>query len=66
MKITLNGSEIDVNSGMSLYELLLFHGIKLENIATEVNLKIIPKSEYKNFTINSGDNIEVIAFVGGG
>lgn len=66
MKVTINGEEYNFKQGFSVDQLLLELKIDAEKIAFEQNLAIVPLSEYKNTTINEGDNIEIVQFMGGG
>jgi len=66
VKVTINGEEYNFKQGFSVDQLLLELKIDAEKIAFEQNLAIVPLSEYKNTTINEGDNIEIVQFMGGG
>jgi sulfur carrier protein len=41
-------------------------GLRADRVALEQNGDIVPRSTWENVTVNSGDNIEVVHFVGGG
>lgn len=64
--ITVNGNEISLSLPMTLSEYLEQNQYKLNQIAVELNGNIIPKSEYASVSLNDGDHLEVVSFVGGG
>lgn len=66
MKIKLNGKETDLEKPLTIAELLQKMQIKPEMVACEINLKIIKRSEYKNFKISEGDSLEILQMIGGG
>ncbi|MBI2118176.1 MAG: sulfur carrier protein ThiS [Elusimicrobia bacterium] len=66
MKIKLNGKETDLEKPLTMQELLKKMQIKPEMVACEVNLKIIKRSEFNQFTISEGDHIEILQMIGGG
>jgi len=65
MLVTINGEQTDlddVKTVAGLIELLDIEG----RIAVEVNREIVPRSQFKQFTINDGDIIEIVHAIGGG
>ena len=65
MQITLNGESIDFDNSVNIDQLLS----KLElsgRLAVEVNLRIIPRSLFSTYEIESGDHVEIVAAIGGG
>lgn len=63
--VKINGKECDV-AGMILSEYLQQNGYKFERIAVERNEEIVPKASYGQVTLEDGDIVEVVSFVGGG
>jgi len=63
--ITLNGKPLDA-AGKVLSVLLKEQNFKAERIVVEVDLQIIPKSEWDTFVVSDECTIEVVSFVGGG
>lgn len=65
MQIQLNGEsrEISATTVLGLLESL---GIDPKRVAVELNMDILPKTEYTEKTIADGDRIEIVHFVGGG
>lgn len=63
--VTVNGNEVNA-SGKTILELVEEKGCKIARIAVERNEEIVPKSQYSNVTIQDGDVIEIVEFMGGG
>ena len=63
--IKINGKEYDYKE-KSLREFLDENGYKVQQIAVERNEEMIPKAEYKETILHSGDTVEIVSFVGGG
>ena len=63
--VKLNGEEKEL-AGKNLLEYLKAAGFKPEQVVVERNLEIVPKEQLGCVTIQDGDVIEVLHFVGGG
>ena len=63
--VKINGEMLDKN-GKSVSEVLSEMGISGQRVAVELNEEIVPKSQYDTFTLNDGDSVEIVSFVGGG
>lgn len=66
VKITLNGEEKTVAAGTTLDELVASLRLNSQKVAMERNLEIVPRSVYKETTLEAGDRVEIVHFVGGG
>ncbi len=66
MEITVNGENRQVMQGLTVSALLEDLKIPLTRVAVEVNLEIVPKAGYAGRTLQDGDKIEIVHFVGGG
>ena len=65
MKVLLNGSSYSVENNCSVVALI--KNLELNGkYAVEIHQTIIPRSEYSNQKINSGDKIEIVQAIGGG
>ena len=64
--LVINGDEKRVEDGLSLAELLESIGIAPNKVAVERNREIVPKSTYNDVMIESGDQLEIVHFIGGG
>jgi sulfur carrier protein len=50
----------------SLDQLIAELGLKGDRVAVEHNGEIVPRSDWAETTLNGGDRLEVVHFVGGG
>lgn len=66
MTITLNGKEKKIESNCTLTELIESVGQKPQRIAVQLNGTVIKRDEYNQHTVQDGDMIEMLQFVGGG
>lgn len=63
--VIINGEEKKAD-GMLLSDYVAQKEWKSERIAVEINGVVIPRSEYDTTTLNDGDSVEIVSFVGGG
>ena len=66
MKVTVNGSEMDVREGVCVDGLLGTLGLSDKRVAVELNRAIIHRDTYASSALKDGDVLEIISFVGGG
>ena len=66
MMIILNGEQKKISSKLTVFELLEILLVSKNNIAVEVNQKVIQKKQFHDITIYDGDIVEIVSFVGGG
>jgi len=66
IKITLNGEETEINSDLSVQNLIENLGIDVKKVAIERNLEIVSRSEYESVLLENGDKLEIVHFIGGG
>ena len=66
IKITVNGKQMQVISKFSLKSLITKLKMPLNNIAIELNKKIIDKKRISKIFLQNGDQIEIVHFIGGG
>ena len=66
LQLTVNGESRTAISGASVADLLGELGLDGRKVAVERNLEIVAKSSYVETKLESGDRIEIVAFVGGG
>lgn len=65
MQVVLNGEDSslpDLDTVAELIEHLDLTG----RIAVEINLEIVPRSQFDTFRIHEGDRIEIVHAIGGG
>ena len=66
VSIIVNGEHRRVAAGLTLAQLAEELGLIPEKVAVERNLEIVPRSTLGSVTIDDGDEIEIVHFVGGG
>ena len=66
ISITVNGDEKRATEGVSLEAYLAEIGINPAKVAVERNREIVPKSAYGEVMLESGDQLEIVHFIGGG
>ena len=66
MKIIVNGNSETVGDGTTAEMLLQKLELADKKLALEVNEEILPRSEYSDYLLKSGDRIEIIHAIGGG
>ena len=64
--ITVNGEKLQAHEGATVHELIHSQGYRVEVIAVEYNGSILKKGDYATTTLQDGDRIEIVSFVGGG
>jgi thiamine biosynthesis protein ThiS len=66
MKLQINGDEKTFDSPLTLAALVEVLGMKPDRVAVELNRDIVPRDRWAQTTLNEGDRLEVVHFVGGG
>ncbi len=66
IKILLNGKEQEIQTGMTVSDLLLKWKVRPELVTVEVNENILQKLDYDGTEIKQGDNVEFVFYMGGG
>ena len=66
MIIKINGEDLEIDNQSTAATLITQLGYQDQRIALEVNEAIISKSKHVEFTLNEGDQVEIIKAVGGG
>lgn len=66
MRVHVNGESKELTSGLSLYNLIEQLELPTQRIAVELNREVVRKSEWPTTSLNEGDRIEIVHFVGGG
>ena len=66
IQVFINGKKKEFCDNNNIISLLNFLEIDENGIAIEINLIVIPKSQYKNTIIKNNDKIEIVQFIGGG
>jgi len=66
LRIQLNGQPQEVEENLSLSQLIASLDLKPEQIAIELNQKVIRRGEWQDTGLRNDDKIEIVHFVGGG
>ena len=66
MLITVNGEDKAFDGPLTVDAMLAALGIDGRRIAVERNREIVPKSAFGTVTLEDGDQIEIVQFIGGG
>jgi thiamine biosynthesis protein ThiS len=66
MKIIVNGEEQEYNTPLTVTTLLQGLNLRTEQVAVEVNLNILDRSNFPTWNLQEGDKIEILSFIGGG
>jgi thiamine biosynthesis protein ThiS len=66
LHITLNGDPYDVDGPLTVAELLTRLDIDARRVAVEHNLVVLKRTAFDQTIDKSGDQVEIVNFVGGG
>lgn len=66
VQIAINGENRELDSAMSIAQLLVSLDLDARKIAVERNLEIVPRSAYGSTLVEGGDRLEIVHFIGGG
>jgi thiamine biosynthesis protein ThiS len=69
MKLHINGEERQFDSQLgpfTLATLVEILGMKADRVAVELNRDIVPRDRWSETTLQEGDRLEIVHFVGGG
>ena len=66
IQVQVNGKEREVQSGLSVHELVESLDLNPLLIVVELNREILRRDQFKDVQISEGDAVELVHFVGGG
>ena len=66
MQITLNGDKYEVAGPLTVTDLLVRLDIDARRVAVEHNLVVLKRDAFDRTTVQEGDEVEIVNFVGGG
>jgi sulfur carrier protein len=66
IQITVNGKDVQIESPMTVEQLLDTVDVPPNYLAVEVNAEVVPREDYTTVTVVAGDSVEVVTLVGGG
>ena len=65
MTIKVNGQEKEVADGTTVSQLIAQHNLTPQKVAIELNRRLIRSDKYDT-PLKTGDEVEIVTFVGGG
>jgi thiamine biosynthesis protein ThiS len=66
MLLHINGDPRDFPDGLTVAALVEQLGMKADRVAVELNLEIVPRTNWQATRLKDGDKLEIVHFVGGG
>ncbi|WNF46490.1 sulfur carrier protein ThiS [Pseudomonas sp. SG20056] len=66
MRIQLNGEAFELPDGETVAGLIERLDLVGRRVAVELNLDIVPRSQYATTALREGDQVEVVHAIGGG
>jgi sulfur carrier protein len=69
MKLQINGEDRNFAASPEPFTLAILVeqlGMKADRVAVELNRDIVPRDRWPSTTLNEGDRLELVHFVGGG
>jgi sulfur carrier protein len=66
IRITVNAKPVELDSEMTVEQLLDTVDVPPNYLAVEVNTAVVPREDYGETVVHDGDAVEVVTLVGGG
>ena len=66
IRVVINGKPEELPDGTTVAGLIARLGVTATRVAVERNHDVVPRKAYDEVTLQTGDRLEVVAFVGGG
>ncbi len=66
MKIVVNGEQREADEPLTVAQLLAGLHLRSEQVAVEINLKILDRGDFLTWNLHDGDKVEILSFIGGG
>jgi len=66
MNVTINGERREIPDGLNVASLIERLGMRIDRVAIERNLNILPRAQWQETLVQSDDSFEIVQFVGGG
>lgn len=66
MYIVVNGEQQEVEELLTVAHLLQKLDLRAEQVAVEINLKILDRNDFSTWMLHNGDKVEILSFIGGG
>ena len=66
IQITVNGQSVEIESSMTVEQLLDTVDVPPNYLAVEINADVVAREDYTTHMVQPGDDVEVVTLVGGG
>jgi thiamine biosynthesis protein ThiS len=66
LQIQVNGERQEFSDGLLLSELVSHLKLRADQIAIELNHEVLRRAAWASTTLQPGDRVEIVHFVGGG
>lgn len=66
VQVSINGKSAQVQQPATLTDLLQQLDLNPRQVAVEVNRQLIPRGQHGDYTLNDGDELEIVTLAGGG
>ena len=66
IEISVNGQTVEIQSEMTVEQMLDTVDVPPNYLAVEVNAEVVPREHYTTHWVRDGDEVEVVTLVGGG
>lgn len=66
MRVELNGEPKELDEGATLLSLVEQLSLAPERVAVELNRDVVRRADWPATSLNEGDRVEIVHFVGGG
>lgn len=66
IQIQVNGEQRGCQADTTVGDLLRELAIKTERVAVELNLEILDRKDFEHRSLQQGDRVEILSFIGGG
>jgi sulfur carrier protein len=66
IQITVNGRNVEIQSPMTVEQVLDTVDVPPNYLAVEVNADVVPREQYTTRMVGPNDEVEVVTLVGGG
>ena len=64
--LTVNGDAHTLPAPMSVEDLLVHFDVDARQVGVERNRELVPRERFPDTKLQSGDQLEIVTFVGGG
>ncbi|MEM1068096.1 MAG: sulfur carrier protein ThiS [Planctomycetota bacterium] len=66
IEISINGQTVEIESEMTVEQMLDTVDVPPNYLAVEINAEVVPREDYTRHIVRNGDHVEVVTLVGGG